>query len=542
MTAAHPLENTRIRVDTSNENEYEDINRELPFLERDFSLWMDQLEELLFLEAHWKNLLKYKGISLYDAAYASLYWDFLDVYRQAYCPDCQENENPVDLLSRGKSILNRLQQGEITIQKGIEISKARFINWVNMGLPAHELPELATDKRTLVLRAFPNQSSFPVLPTLVEQGATILFASWSDKNQIPIEELGIPYIHLKSFYRRKYKSAYKTHQKAIAEMLSKVDTFLPGQLLGKLSQYNLDWDASTLLERSFTQARVYIDLYLDLLEKFVPDTVVMFNENSLPGRTMAKVAKSVSIPSIAIQHGLFIGYVYRNLATDKMIVWGERPRKYWLDRGCEPENVVSVGPIAHENWTSVIQTKKDSVSESLDQILFLGQNPAAFISKRLHKRSIHAMVMAAKKNPDVEFIFKTHPREPSKIYRNIIIRGNVDNIQLITCGSIEPFLISADLVVTIFSTAGVEAMLLGCPVIVLNLSSEKSLAPYVSSALEARTEKDLILNIENVLENKKLRKSLIQKSLVFAKEYLGDVDGLSATRAAKVIIKETYEV
>jgi glycosyltransferase involved in cell wall biosynthesis len=538
---AHKLEVQNTRIPVSQNYSIEESYRELPFLESDFAIWMDQLENKLLEIPHWGDLMNYQGISLFDAAYAPLYWGFLDAFRKTYRPEylsAKNNEGADDVVSRSRAVYHRFRQGELSIHEVPEIAWTRLVNQIKMRFPPQRIPSLPQQKRVLVLRAFPNRSAFPILPALKTQGATILFASWNDKLQKPVRKLGIPYINIQGFYRRKYKSAFTAHTKAITEMLTNVDPSLPSQLLGESSQYELKWNAFELFKENFTKTRVFIDLYLDLLEQYKPETVVLFNEISPPGRTMARVAKLQNIPSVAVQHGLFIGYIYRALTTDKIIVWGELPRKFWLERGCKSEQVVSVGAIAHEHWIKrPAVSPLDSKRKNQSSVLIIGQNPAAFISFPIHHKTVEVIMQILAQLPEVKFIIKPHPGEDPSPYQTEIKKYKLYNVELITRGTIEQFLRDANLVITLFSTVGAEAMFMGIPVIVVNLSEQPPLAPYASICPVATDGHSLLGFIKRVLNDPNYRKTLVENGKKFAHDYFGSTDGQSAHRATNLIMK-----
>src|SRR5204862_6838624 len=129
--------------------------------------------------------------------------------------------------------------------------------------------------------AFMNQSAFPVLPALQKEGWFLLFASWNEKLEKPVKELGIPYLHLKTHYRSVYRKAFHKHQRQTKDTIRDMDCFLPARLLGVLSGFPLKWDAHALLMENIVHVRTYVDIYLDLLERYQPDIEIFFNEKTL---------------------------------------------------------------------------------------------------------------------------------------------------------------------------------------------------------------------------------------------------------------------
>lgn len=512
-------------------------DRELPFLEKDFSIWMDRLEKDLLTSPNWKNLLVYRDISVYDSAYSDIYWGMLEAYREYYG---SSSENAKIAITHTKGYLSenisQLVKGKMTFKRFVESSVRKIDKKIGVYFPPKKFHNQPESKRALVIRAFRNTSAFPVLSAMKNDGWNVLFASWNEKLEEPVKKIGIPYIDIKNFYRRMYYSTVSKHQNQIETILRKIDCYLPGRLLAKISGFPLEVDAKDLLLRNIVQVRTNIDIYMDLIEQFRPDAVVLFNENSMPGRTMANVARANNVCSVSIQHGLFIGYVYRRLATDKMIVWGEIPKKFWLDRGCSEDQVISAGAFSHENWSTGLGNKYLRDRNNRHRVLFLGQNPAAFISQSTHKKTIKAIFDSVQKMSQYDFIIRPHPREYvlpyHEAYNELLEKSNV---VINNDGSVEDAIRDCDLVVTIFSTAGLEAMLLRRPVIVIDLSGDFPLAPYISAAKLVRDPLSLPAAIHEVLENPVFCHELIDSGDRYCEGYLGPRDGQASTRAARVI-------
>jgi hypothetical protein len=399
-------------------------------------------------------------------------------------------------------------------------------------------PTLNARHKALVVRSFVNTSPFPVLKGLANDPAwQVLFASWNPRLQKPVTEMGIPFIQLENTYRRKYKEIRRRHILDVKKLMAHIDPRLPVKLLGDMLNIQPQYDARSFLEGTVVKIRTYTDIYFDLLSNVKPDVVILLNEISLSDRLAGLVSAQVGTPSISIQHGLYIGYAYRKLATDKVIVWGTEPKKFWEQRGCKPQQIMSVGSFAHENWRILIEkTRTVFPNGRKPQILFLGQNPAAFISARTHRKTVDAVFRAIQALTEYDFMIKPHPAETPEPYHstyNKLVSNS--NVEIRSTGSVEDVILQSDLVITVFSTAGLEAMLLGKPVIVLNLSQETSMAPYVRAAELVESAGLLPGAIQRIVEDTEHQQSLISAGKKYANEYFGILDGHAADRAIRVI-------
>lgn len=504
------------------------------FLEKDFASSMESLETEILQTENWKDLLFYRGISTLDAGYFDFYREFYNVFHRQTNPEVMAQGA---FEKNTKNWLLRFRE-KINSETLVWYFKKKLIYPIIMSLPPKAIPKTNGKNRALVVRSYSNTSPFPVLKQLADEPDwDVLFASWNPRLAKFVAKIGIPFLQLDETYRKVYTNSLKQHTSEVKQLIHQVDTNLLVQILTESLRIPISYEPRIFLEQEIVKIRAYTDIYFDLLEKYQPSIVILLNEISLLDRLMGLVCTFAGIPSISIQHGLFIGYAYHKLATDKVIVWGEEPKLFWEQAGCAPERVVSVGALGHEKWAA-LNTSNSQVSQvGRPQILFLGQNPAAFITHETHSKTVQAVFRAIKMLPEYDFVVKPHPAENSDpYYQAYQDHSTISNGEIITDGAVEDAILSSDLVITVFSTAGLEAMLLGKPVIVLNLSQEPSIAPYVSAAKLVETENSLPKEIINILEDQNLRHSLINAGSEYAKSYLGEMDGQSVRRAVQAII------
>ncbi len=512
------------------------------FIEKDFAKAMESLEIKLLETPHWRELLIYRGVSGLDAGYFDFYRKFLEVLRNQNNLEEEFSASDTKPTSVKKQqfedLLHRFQHGYIDIGKGFEIISNRVIYSLKMQMPPKPLPSLVASHKALVVRSFRNTSPFPILKRLAEEpGWQVLFASWNPRLAKPVAEIGIPFVHLEDTYRKIYTKTKRQHTLDVRRLVAQIDSFLPANILGEALGIQASYDAQSLLEQVFIKIRVYNDIYFDLIASVQPDVVVLLNEISAPDRLMALVSAVVGVPSVSIQHGLYIGYVYHKLATNKVIVWGKEPKKFWEKTECAPDRVISVGSFAHEDWASSSKALPfNSSNNARPTVLFLGQNPAAFISLPVHRKTIQAVFKAIHELRDYDFVVKPHPGEDSTPYLIALEKLSFrENVHILMNESVKKVLLESDVVITVFSTAGLEAMLLGKPVIVLDLSKEAPLAPYVTASEVVRIAEMLPQTIKMVIENQKIFESLVSASKKYAADYLEPLDGESVKRAVQVI-------
>jgi len=515
------------------------------FFEVDFAAAMEKLALSLMIQPEWKELIYYRGVSALDAGYSDFYWKFLEILREQVDPNWVATKEGGQISSAGWSmkLLNsfrHIRTGELSPSNAIKTIGQLAAHQLTMQLPPLSIPPLHAQHKALVVRSFMNTSPFPILKTLaMEPDWQIIFASWNRNLKKPVTEAGIPFFLLEETYRRKYTQIQKKHEKEVINLVAKVDPFFPVKLLSTRLGEDVRYDATSLITKVFTKVRIYTDIYFDLISNVQPNVVILLNEITLQDRLMGLVSTLAGTPSVSIQHGLFIGYVYHKLATDKIIVWGQEPKKFWENIGCLPERIISVGAFAHESWKIKKQYHLQSTTKNTNpRVLFLGQNPAAFISPSMHSKTVSAIFQAIQALPDYYFIVKPHPGENPTPYHleGERLEGS-KNHEILNGGSIEQTILESDLVITVFSTAGLEAMLLERPVLVLNLSHEPPLAPYVSAAELVTSAHLLPQAIQKILDNPEYRRTLVDAGKKYAGAYFGEMDGQAISRAVRTIKK-----
>lgn len=249
----------------------------------------------------------------------------------------------------------------------------------------------------------------------------------------------------------------------------------------------------------FTYAAVLTLGSFRLMKKMQPKCIGGDNEHNFVKRPIFGVAKELGIPTYAIQHG----DIHRNnfnyrfsqddpigqLHPDVTAVWGDQTKESLVHSShYNPECVQIVGQIR----TDVIPELKKRVSENEQErtftVLFASQ---PFFDQTLRKRMYRDFCESARSLPNVAFIHKPHPGETDWSFFDKIdnelgfkVKRSDQDLYLL--------LAQTDVVVTGFSTVGIEAAYFDRDLIVLDYQKE-DLAGYVKNkvALQASNNKQL---------------------------------------------------
>ncbi|RJX18365.1 MAG: hypothetical protein C4575_10785 [Desulforudis sp.] len=149
------------------------------------------------------------------------------------------------------------------------------------------------------------------------------------------------------------------------------------------------------------------------LEYLKPCAVVLPNDSLFLERAILYGAKKCNIPTVTIQHGLFMAASKASIVdghyTDYMLVWGEFFKKMFISRNIAPASRIYVlgYPFNIENN---IQHK--TYPRNRLKACFLGQPFEKYNCNHLHvKVSVLQNVLQACKELNIPLFYRTHPGE-----------------------------------------------------------------------------------------------------------------------------------
>jgi UDP-N-acetylglucosamine 2-epimerase len=227
--------------------------------------------------------------------------------------------------------------------------------------------------------------------------------------------------------------------------------------------------------------------YIEETEKFVqkikPDAVVIREDITPIYRVIARVCKVNRIPTLVIQIGIYTtdmkGFHIMPVEADKQAVWGNISKEWAIKRGKPMETQVVTGNprydliVAAENKP---KKEKPSICEKLGLapgkgIVVLPTSWYSSVASCYVPEEVEAFVWNALKAmrefPEKQLVVKLHPSyhaEYKEIVQAIINELQIDNV-IVTHRFLWELLSICDLLITDFSTVGLEAMLFDKPVI-----------------------------------------------------------------------------
>ena len=323
-----------------------------------------------------------------------------------------------------------------------------------------------------------------------------------------------------------------------------------------------------------------------ILAEHRPHLVVLGNDTGIVEYAFICACRGRGIPTLLVQDGLFQPKLYtpqrvqRSLALQHMLyalrrplsaVGLTRPRLPWRRppgfNGCS--HLALMGPWARDllvnhgmdqqRLTITGQPRFDALLASSPTSndarrrlgLPTGKRVVLFASQpwvmyeRWTVRQWHDLlkliVAPVRATADLHLAIKLHPRDDAHDYRRAIATRGWRSLPITLLENVEvaDALHAADAVIVYSSTVAIEAMVLGKPVIVLDLPGNPHpfglLAP--NAAFPAGTAESLPTAIDLSTDDAASRQSLALAAATVAHGYAGACDGLAAYRVADLILR-----
>ena len=154
-------------------------------------------------------------------------------------------------------------------------------------------------------------------------------------------------------------------------------------------------------------------------------------------------------------------------------------------------------------------------------------------------RLAHATIKAMAQLPQYRLILKLHPEEELGYYKQLLKEYNVKATIVMELSLLHPLISISEVVITAYSTVGLESLLLGKPVIDVNLTNRPYYQDYVAEgvALGIRKEEELVKAIQSLAEDTQVRKLLGKNRKKYLYEHAYKQDGRAGERVVKLIEK-----
>lgn len=231
-----------------------------------------------------------------------------------------------------------------------------------------------------------------------------------------------------------------------------------------------------------------------------PDLVILFTDDSYPSNRICAVLGKRGIPFLLVQEGIRFEVEAGVEDSERLqggggahaiAALGETSAEYFRRRGAPPETIHLTGnPRFEQVRTPDLELRAHEIKEELglgcNNLLFLS-NPIEFFGccstdKKLELiREFVLGIDPLFEETEFHLLFKLHPHErPEDFQRAVKDSPHADRIVIASRYELYPMLLLSEAAVMFGTTAGLEALLLGVPLGILEIPGVGFLHDYVS--------------------------------------------------------------
>jgi CDP-glycerol glycerophosphotransferase (TagB/SpsB family) len=309
-----------------------------------------------------------------------------------------------------------------------------------------------------------------------------------------------------------------------------------------------------------------IEIFKYMRDKEKIDMIVVAYDVVEFEKTLVTVGNRKGVPSLVVQHGISghpIGFL--PLAASKIAAWGRITRDWLVKEGVDGDRVVITGSPRYDRYLLSDENRvkeKEKICRELHldlqkKIIVFATDIAGektsfanlHVSLKEMETYFHVLIKALRAFPEAQLVIKFHPGIRNEdVQRELIQRIGGDNVVAIKNIDMKALLNSSDILIALWSTVGLEAMILDKPVITMDLTDRvvphhayKRLYAKSGAAIGVYNEEDLVPAIRDALYNEEVRKRLAEARNKFVYEYVYKQDGKPSKRVADLIIQMMKE-
>lgn len=298
----------------------------------------------------------------------------------------------------------------------------------------------------------------------------------------------------------------------------------------------------------------YIKITEILIKQHKIKAIILTNDVLPFEKSLVLVAKKYNIPTIVVQFSVpgdvFAFYPF---ISDRLIIWGEYTKEWLIKNGIgikklsiagssrfdsyKKEEKINIEDIKNRlnlplNKKIVLYSPQYMIKELKYTGLYLNPGERSHLDYHLFKaisefRGVHLVIKLHPSDKDVDFIL------------NSLKKAGCKNYSILTDVDFYKVLVSCDVLITTWSTTGIEGMLVGKPIISVNLKKNKYPLPYIESkaTFGVRKPSDFVIALKKTLYDKNYSKKIRRNVYKFMDNNLHKLDGKSTERVMELIQK-----
>jgi hypothetical protein len=295
------------------------------------------------------------------------------------------------------------------------------------------------------------------------------------------------------------------------------------------------------------------------LDALKPGSVITYAEAGGWGRSLVLEARRRGISIVGIQHGFIYRHWlnYRHEADemqpsagnqadrgfprpDLTLVFDQFAARHLLEAGrFPPESVAVSGNPKLDAFVAGTRDMGPAEREAVKASVGARPDQALVVVATKHSQmagAFEALVQAAAPMPEVHVVVKCHPAETPAPY--LAAAGSAPNVTVAPASAdLARLIASAGVLVTVNSTAAIEAMVLDVPALILALPN--NLSPFVDAGAMAGVGpgEEIGPVLRAILYDEEFRQRLRTARRTFMQRFQIRADGRAAGRAAETILR-----
>jgi len=253
--------------------------------------------------------------------------------------------------------------------------------------------------------------------------------------------------------------------------------------------------------------------YRVLLTHLNPDFILVEHDRYILTSPIINAAKNLNIRTYTSLHGVINDTLgYTPILADKLFAWGDIQKKKLITLGAEENKIIISGAAQLQNKT-IIAKEDVLIKLGLDagvKIILLATNP---LNDDLREKYIQIFCEAVTQLPrnKIKGIVRLHPSEDKVLYEKY--KEKFSDIFIDTQGflSYDESLAVTDIVCNFSSAYGIDALIKGKPVIIINIDDtllavgkemiEKGSIKWVSNSAQLKSILEVLLISDHHLSN-----------------------------------------
>lgn len=269
------------------------------------------------------------------------------------------------------------------------------------------------------------------------------------------------------------------------------------------------------------------------------NSVVLTSENGFFEKCAIAAAKECDVPSIVIQHGFGLGslFIEKDIPAN-FAIFGEEHKKRLLGLGINPKNIHITGPVVFDDlikFKNGASAKNDTIILATDP--FVEEN---ILTKKVYFARIKKILRDLQKSGEFNILIKLHPAEKLiSEYKKIVKKEKYGNVTIYggeyTGKDFYKLISQSSIFINFGSQSSLEAVLLGKPVLTVNLLDSKLMIDWIEKAkisVCVPYNKNIWSALKKALKNKNLFK---KRAIKYIQKIYKGVDGRASERVVELI-------